>query len=321
MHVIKDSFSEVYDSLAELLNTKYEYVPAPRQQDVRECLGVSFKIIDPRDRAIFNTARNFKAHYTVAETLWYLSGDDKTSWISYYAPFWNSISDDGETANSAYGARIFRTHDRVAGSQFVQWEWVKNELMNDPDSRRALIHIKSPSDSIHAKLDVPCTLALQFLIRDEQLHLIVNMRSSDLILGIANDVPAFTTLQEVMALELGVELGSYIHVSNSLHVYERNFDMLSKMCEPTNREHARMLHARVGPHPAMPSLPPVDELMAYEKELRYVDDVDELVSIVKATDFGQYWTDWALMLASHRARKLNKKDAASRIAAMTFFEG
>ena len=319
MHVTGTSFNEVYNELCGLLKDKFEFNSSPRGLSIKECLGVSFKITNPRDRGIFNEARNFKSHYTVAETLWYLSGNDKTAWISYYAPFWKKISDDGETANSAYGARIFRRHIRIAGAQIVQWEWVKQELSKDSDSRRAIIHIKSPWDSTHAKLDVPCTLALQFLIRDGKLHLVVNMRSSDLILGIANDVPAFTTLQEVMALELGVELGSYIHVSNSLHVYKRDFIRLAEMCHPANIVDSESNHALVGPQPEMPSLPPTDELMAYDAMLRTVDSVTLLEKIVDEIDFGPYWTDWALMLASYRAKFLGDVDMMRELSNKTFF--
>ena len=73
---------------------------------------------------------------------------------------------------------------------------------------------------------VEAAIALQFFIRDDKLQLVANMRSSDLVLGISYDVPAFTFLQELMARELGIEVGTYIHVSNSLHVYEKHFDLI-----------------------------------------------------------------------------------------------
>ena len=322
MHVKGYSFNEVYNKLAMLLNDNFEYDSSPRGMKIKEALAVSFSISNPRDRGIFNPARKFKTHYTVAECLWYLSGNDKTDWISYYAPFWSRISDDGETANSAYGARIFKQHNRIAGGQLVQWDWVKNELKEDPDSRRAIIHIKSPWDSTHAKLDVPCTLALQFLIRDDRLHLVVNMRSSDLILGIANDVPAFTMLQELMAFELGVGLGTYIHVSNSLHVYERHWDMLRAMCDTDNRLKSEYLHSKTGAHPHMPTLPPVERLMSFEETVRDIDSISNLSHACESAEaLDSYWRDWALMLVSYKAKSLGCPATAKEIARTTFFGG
>jgi thymidylate synthase len=46
------------------------------------------------------------------------------------------------------------------------------------------------------------------------------MRSNDVFLGLPYDVFNFTMLQELMAVELGIELGSYIHFAASLHLYE-----------------------------------------------------------------------------------------------------
>jgi thymidylate synthase len=272
---------------------------------VKETLGVSFKVKDPRRRWTYNPARKFKHQYAIAEALWYLSGDDSTEWISYYAPFWRDISDDGETANSAYGARIFRPHARIAAGRFTQWEWVKSELQRDPDSRRAIIHIKSPIDSLDAVKDVPCTLALQFMIRDGGLHMVVNMRSSDLILGIANDVPAFTFLQELMALELGLDLGEYIHVSNSLHVYERHWDMLDQMCSATALGASLELDRHHSKPMPMSSPPPVSRLIEAEATIRSLGTPSAVGNYAAAlAPSGDYWDEWLRVLASHRARTL-----------------
>jgi len=227
-------FTSCYLELVKLVSKNYQYESAPRGQKIRECLGISFTIENSRDRMLFVRGRKFSPVYLAAELLWYLSGNDKTAWISKYSNFWSGISDDGQTANSAYGSRLFQPHDRIAGGTLNQWDYVVNELRKDPDSRRAVMHLRVPEDSVSARLDVPCTLALQFLIREGALHQIVHMRSSDVILGIAYDIPAFTFFQEIMANELSVELGTYTHVSNSLHIYERHFKMADEILSPDN---------------------------------------------------------------------------------------
>lgn len=322
VHVVSSSFNEAYNRLAQLLRDGAQYTSSPRGMKVKETLGVSFKVTDPRRRWTYNPARKFKHQYAIAEALWYLSGSDSTEWISYYAPFWRDISDDGTTANSAYGARIFKPHRRIADGRFSQWEWVKSELRRDPDSRRAIIHIKSPIDSLDAIKDVPCTLALQFLVRDESLHLVVNMRSSDLILGIANDVPAFTILQELMALELGLGLGEYIHVSNSLHVYERHWDMLDQMCSAEGLAASSELDLRHASPAAMTSPPPIDALLETEANLRALLTQDELQAyIANRLPIGDYWDEWVLVLASHRARVLGAPGLARDLFASSCFGG
>ena len=302
------SFTAAYVDLCRLIRDEYEFDSAPRGLRIKEKLGVQFRITNPRDRLPLVEARNFSTAYYVAETLWYLSGSDSTAWISRYAPFWKDISDDGLTANSAYGSRIFRNHKRISNGEFVQWDWVKSELQKDPDSRRAVIHIRTPDDSIHASKDVPCTLSLQFFLRDRKLHLHVSMRSSDIILGIAYDVPAFTTLQELMANELGVELGEYVHTSNSLHCYERDFAMLEEIAKSSLNGH---------PMKPLPNDISVDELMGMESfvwELNKSEIMDGVHDMKYPTGIIR---DWANVLASNKARKLKDQKLAKKLLMST----
>jgi thymidylate synthase len=317
------NFTQAYIDLCRQVRDDSEFVSAPRGMKIKEKLGVQFRIKNPRDRLPFVEARNFSLSYFVAETLWYMSGSNSTEWISRYAPFWKDISDDGKTANSAYGARIFKLHPRIADGELNQWEYVKSELKRDPDSRRAVIHIRTPDDSLHAVKDVPCTLALQFFIREGSLHLHVNMRSSDIILGIAYDVPAFTTMQEILANELGVELGEYVHTSNSLHCYERDFEMLDAIANSSDN---------LGrPMPAYPREFPIDDLMRVEDSVHKMNEGEFLDGVFlvgprlsdKMEDpvSCQLVNDWKNILSSFRARKMKEAKLAQRYLFSTEFAG
>lgn len=107
---------------------------------------------------------------------------------------------------------------------FDQWEYVKNLLKKDPNTRQAVIHIKT-ADNKESK-DVNCTVCLQFLIRHDKLYLTVYMRSNDIWLGFPYDVFQFTCMQILMSMELGIGLGTYTHVAGSLHLYAR--DLIAK---------------------------------------------------------------------------------------------
>jgi thymidylate kinase len=54
------------------------------------------------------------------------------------------------------------------------------------------------------------------------------MRSNDIVLGFTYDIFAFTMFQEMMANELGLELGTYYHNVGSMHIYQKNFNLLDK---------------------------------------------------------------------------------------------
>ena len=64
---------------------------------------------------------------------------------------------------------------------------------------------------------------MQFLIRQDTIHAVVNMRSSDLWLGLPYDVFNFTMLAVVVAKELQVPyLGEIVYNVGSSHIYEDN---------------------------------------------------------------------------------------------------
>lgn len=179
-----------------------------------EIINAITVIKNPTLNILKSDIRNLPMRYAVGELLWYLSGSNKLSAIKRYSKAWESLSDDGETVNSAYGYRI--------GKQFGfnQWEYVKELLKKDPNTRQAIIHIKDASNK--PTKDTPCTVSLQFLLRDGKLNLTTYMRSNDIWLGFPYDVFSFTCLQILMANELDVEIGEYTHIAGSLHLYARN---------------------------------------------------------------------------------------------------
>lgn len=327
-----NSFTECYIELIKEVFNNPSYLSAPRGQRIKEKLGVSFTIENPRDRIPYVAGRKFSISYMTAELLWYLSGNCSTEWISKYSAFWKDISDDGSTANSAYGARLFRHHPKIAQGRFSQWSYILSELRRDPDSRRAVLHLRVPDDSIDARLDVPCTLSLQFFIRDKKLHMIVNMRSSDLVFGIAYDIPAFTLFQEILAGQLKVGLGSYTHMSNSLHIYERHFKMVENILAGETRSYG--LHEL---HGAMPPLGMLNctewvldgwikKLMNFESDIFKLESSAEIQHTINSyfaptEEANHVWSDWARVLAAHRLRKLGSNKLAAVIQNQTVFSG
>lgn len=239
------SGNELLDAFADAcvrLN-RFGYRTAPRGAAVYELLNHSIKVHNPRQRIINHKARKPPYRYLLGELCFYLSGSNMADFIASYSPFWKSISKEDGTVNSGYGHRIFGKSDRV---QFIdQWSMVKDILKADPDSRQAIINIHVPADRVEASRDLPCTLTLQFFIRNLKagpgepvapaLHMIVNMRSNDLVKGFTIDFFQFSMLQEILMLELkreafpDLQLGAYFHNAGSFHVYEPDFALIDEV--------------------------------------------------------------------------------------------
>jgi thymidylate synthase len=186
---------------------------------VGELINAVTVIEDPTRNIINSPDRKLPMRYAVGEFLWYLSGSNKVKDISQFSKVWEGLSDNGKTVNSAYGHRISYKYG------FNQINFVLRELGENPNSRRAVVHIKDPRDyTAYPSKDVPCTVCLQYLIRDGKLHATTYMRSNDIWMGFPYDVFSFTCFQILLAMKLGVEVGTYTHIAGSLHLYKRDYD-------------------------------------------------------------------------------------------------
>lgn len=202
--------------------------------------------------------------------------------MKYYVPSqYDSSSDDGLTLNGAYGPRIFTPN---AASQF---ERVTYMLLTKPDTRQAVMQIFSADDIRIGTNDVPCTLTLQFLLRDGALHLSACMRSNDAFLGFTHDVFVFTMLQEVMARTLGVRLGKYHHYVGSLHLYDKNTDRVQAyLTEGVQRTTL--------PMPAMPEGSPWPSLRGFLEHEKKIREDSKICADLKTLN--PYWADLVRLL-------------------------
>ena len=174
---------------------------------------------NPTKNIMTNHVRKLSMRYAIGEMLWYMSANPSLSAIQHYTKAWDRMSDDGETVNSNYGYIIKEAYN------FNQYEYCKRLLIKDKNSRQAIIHIKVPKNTLEQPTkDLNCTVCLQFLIRENKLYCTTYMRSNDLWLGFPYDIFQFTCIQVRMAMELGLEIGSYTHIAGSLHIYKRDFD-------------------------------------------------------------------------------------------------
>ena len=76
------------------------------------------------------------------------------------------------------------------------------------------------------KNDFICTNAVSYVIRNELIHAIVQMRSNDVVFGYKNDYAWQLTILEKLAKDLQCKPGRIIWQVQNLHVYERHFKLI-----------------------------------------------------------------------------------------------
>ena len=113
---------------------------------------------------------------------------------------------------------------------YTEYTWALKSLQEDMNSRQAVMHFNKPSHQWDGNKDFVCTMYASFLIRNNKLRMSVKMRSNDVMLGMPTDIAFFTTLQQQMLNHLrktsypDLEIGTYSHVVDSMHIYKRDFE-------------------------------------------------------------------------------------------------
>ena len=263
---------------------------APRGMEIKEVLGAAFELTNPRNRLISLKERDASLYFHVGEFMWYIRGSEDLDIINYYSKMYHKFSDDAKTLYGAYGKRIFK--DKCNGK--TQWQALIETLKRDMDSRQAVLSIHEPRDLATVSRDIPCTCVIQFLVRQNKLNCIVYMRSNDLYLGLPYDVFSFTMLQELLATQLNLELGSYRHCVGSLHVYKRHYEKIQQ-CAEIHLEHEKYIGMQ--PMEVMTE-DHLTKMLTLEESIRKSNEYDESIYL----GLPDYWKNFIDVLRNKRQR-------------------
>ena len=182
--------------------------------------NIGFYITNPIDNEIHTKWRKWKKDYAEYEWKWYLSKDRSVEKIKEKAKIWDKMHNGDNIVNSNYGYQWSRNN---------QIYYVIEELKRKQTSRRAVLTIYDAKDHLEYTYDTPCTLNVSFSILENKLNMCVIMRSNDLYFGFCNDQYCFSKLQEFIAKELNIEIGTYFHFVNNMHIYNIKLNLNEKI--------------------------------------------------------------------------------------------
>lgn len=220
---------EVWLKVAQnLLDGKNSHDKSGRTGNTRELLHACFSIADPRQRWVFSRVPPINVAFALAEIIWIMNGRDDARFLTYWNSQLPKYVGNKEHLHGAYG---FRLHKHM---KINQLERAYKALKSNPDSRQIVLQIWDSqidlpnSSGMPADDDIPCNIVSLIKIIDTKLEWFQIMRSNDIQLGTPYNFVQFTYLQEIMAGWLGLELGSYNHLSDSIHVYLNNIKDVQK---------------------------------------------------------------------------------------------
>ena len=193
----------------------------PRDLKVKESILSSFVINPTQPIADFKN-RKFNWKYLAGEFAWYLNQDRDVDFIGNFSKFWSKLTNPGTNEiNSNYGSLVFNKE---------QFGWVIDALVEDKNSRQAIMFFNQPKFQFKENKDFVCTMYANFFIRNNKLNMKIQMRSNDIFYGLTFDAPFFSFLQQSIFLKLketypDLEIGAYYHFADNLHFYERHFEL------------------------------------------------------------------------------------------------
>lgn len=299
-YIEEESLDDILNALYRKLLSISEEVEATKGK-FKEIIAAHIVLNNPRMRVSRSYTRG-KIFSLLGELLWYFTGDNSIDFIKYFLPNYPEKADANGKVNSGYGDRLFNYGFVVDNQSKVdQIKNILELLKRKSTSRQAVVQLFSAEDLAGEEKPVPCTNTLQFILRKNRLHLIVNMRSNDAFKGFVHDIYAFTMIQEIIASELEVDLGRYQHFVGSMHLYEDDYE---KAQEYLSEGYFHQI-----PMPSMPLISPLESIrsvVAFANEVR-LNEVRSLEGMAKDT----YWSDYyRLVLAFAFFAKDKDKEAA-----------
>lgn len=217
MH-LRNSVADVRQTFKELKAQRI-YVTDKTGVDMLEIVNASFVANEP---AIFGVVNE---DYVRRELEWYESKSLNVHDIPGGPPaIWKQVADRDGLINSNYGWCIW------SDTNGNQYDRVVDELKKNPFSRRAVMIYTRPTMwyeyDYNGRSDFMCTNTVQYMIRDNLLHSVVQMRSNDVIFGYKNDYAWQSHVLDKLCGDLGVKRGQIHWNVGSLHVYGRHFDLV-----------------------------------------------------------------------------------------------
>ena len=185
--------------------------------------GIFFKLDNSRDDAFLLTTKHVAWKAAVKEMYWiYIMQSNKVKDLQdMNVHVWDEwIKEDG-TIGPAYGAII----SKPTFGYKNQLEYVVETLKKDPNSRRVMINLWD-IDNLPEMALTPCCYNLLFNILDGKLYMQLNIRSSDVALGLPFNIFQFQVLHKLIAHECKVEPADMIVMISNLHYYDRHEEKL-----------------------------------------------------------------------------------------------
>jgi thymidylate synthase len=187
------------------------------------------------------------------ELIWFISGDTNIRYLCQngvriwddwpFATYAKSADYDGMDLR-AFAARVADDAEFAAkwgdlgpvyGYQWRFWPGpngpvdqlrdVLEGIRRNPDGRRHIVSAWNPGYIDQMALP-PCHAFFQFYVADGKLSCQLYQRSADIFLGVPFNIASYALLIHMMAQDLGLGVGDFVHTLGDAHIYSNHLEQV-----------------------------------------------------------------------------------------------
>ncbi len=214
IHIVEKSLPMAWEKAViacwqegESFPTEYDKPDDPQSRDVTALIHVTQPFSEPRIHRAVPAGLDDLEKYR-AEMLYGVHDH----WIDPAAGKWEYT----------YHQRL-RAYDVPGAGTIDQIAAVIEKLKAAPHTRRGQAVTWQVWNDYNVD-DPPCLQRMWFRISGGKLHMNIHIRSNDAYKAAFMNMYAFTELQRMMAVQIGVAAGQYIHIADSFHIYGSYFE-------------------------------------------------------------------------------------------------
>lgn len=306
-YITSDTANDVWEKAVKELSNENQLLPC-RTGHMYEIPHTFMTIENPTQKWIYNRVPPISISFALAELVWIVNGKSESKIINFWNNKLSAFSGNSDYYHGAYGDRI-RKH-----FGFDQLEQAYYALKNNPDTRQVVIQIYDTSIDFPNKkgeprdTDIPCNICSMLKIRDNKLEWSQIMRSNDILLGTPYNFVQYTSLQEILAGWLNIEVGTYNHYSDSLHLYERDKERID----------IGTLDNMINPDTL--SIPKYDSDMLFKEIYRRMEVIvnnnvseQDLIELANLNSSYEAYNNIMAMIVAYAARKLYGNNLSNKI--------
>ena len=171
------------------------------------------------------TTKKLHLKSIIHELLWFLKGETNVKYLQDNGvKIWNEWASESGELGPIYGYQ-WRSWPSANGKKIDQISQVLDSLRTNPDSRRHIVSAWNVGEIENMALP-PCHILFQFYVAEGKLSCQLYQRSADIFLGVPFNIASYAILMQMMAQELNLELGDFVHTLGDAHIYLNHIEQV-----------------------------------------------------------------------------------------------